>query len=220
VEENVATAPSLFNNSFIVYDNRVSPMQVQQQRSAQSAVNVLQQQAAPNVQTLVNLNTVQQNVNGLFARTFIEALDQVAAGGSVSADDVQGYVARQQMLPAEKEGGYAVRADEAREMVAPGAATLPGDTCKKDTRDTYGVAGNATGQELTQKTITIRAAGQTAADAETAQAPGTVAGRTAALAVTTAPAMAASQSLTTVENQAAPARQLFLFRRTQTAPAK
>ena len=109
IESVVATsAPGVFNNGFVVYDNRlprsrtqVLPMQSQQlNQLARNTMNIVSRPAAANVQVLVNVNDTAENVSNLFATAFVQALDQSPGNDAVSADEVEGYVNRQQTIAA------------------------------------------------------------------------------------------------------------------------
>jgi len=109
IESVVTTsAPGVFNNGFVVYDNRlprsrtqVLPMQSRQlNQLARNTMNIVSRPAAANVQVLVNVNDTAENVSNLFATAFVQALDQSPGNDAVSADEVEGYVNRQQTIAA------------------------------------------------------------------------------------------------------------------------
>lgn len=77
------------------------PMQSRQlNQLARNTMNIVSKPAVANVQVLVNVNNTAENVSNLFAAAFVQALDQSPGNDAVSADEVEGYVNRQQVIAA------------------------------------------------------------------------------------------------------------------------
>ena len=223
VEEKVASAPTVFNNSFVVYDNRVPRMQMlqQQQRIAPTAMNVAQRQVAQNVQVMFNVNGVQRNVSNVFAQAFIGALDQASVGGSVSADDVQGYVARQQIQSADMYANGVPLGSVAKQASTPSAAVEASDEARKDADKASSAASSAVRKENMVRDNAGQAAcaRATAATVGGASAGSVVVGGEATngvqAGVATSQVLNRAQNVQKLETQAMPSRQMFQFRRMQ-----